>query len=218
MHDEFLLCWQQELADGPEPVTSSSRRKGKCTICGIEGHKANNKLFHPEDNPNAKVGPARASKKNAIHQPPQNVGELDDENHNNMLGNDSEEEGNVSDSEDEQYFGEDMLNWMDDEKAHDEVQKDVNLLFGQSIPLFSGPPEDIFAADILDWQPDNNLMQAFNKFFTNDMLETMGNATNHFGEMYVKKWKEMIRSELAAFLGILIYMGLIKYGGDRYRL
>ena len=37
-----------------------------------------------------------------IHQPPRNVGELlDDENHNNMVGNDSEEEGNVSVSEDE---------------------------------------------------------------------------------------------------------------------
>ena len=86
------------------------------------------------------------------------------------------------------------------------------------MPAFSGPPEGIFAGDILDWNPDGNLMQVFNKFFTNDMFKKMGNATNHFGELYVKKWKEMTRRELAAFLGLVIYMGLIKYGGERRKL
>ena len=43
----------------------------------------------------------------------------------------------------------------------------------------------------------------------------MGKATNNFGAMYVKNWKEMTRIELAAFIGLVIYMGLIIYGGER---
>ena len=206
------------MVDGPEPVTSTSRRKGKCTICGIEGHKANNKLFHPEGNPNAKVGPARASKKNAVHQPPRNVGEIEDEIQNCNLKNDSDDEVDDSDSGEDDFFGESTLSWTIDEAAHDPVQPGFHGPFGQPMPEFKGPPEGIFGDDIADWEEDGNLMQVFNKFFSNEMFEKMGIATNNFGALYVKNWKEMSRSELAAFLGLIIYMGLIKYGGERRKL
>ena len=206
------------MVDGPEPVTSTSRRKGKCTICGIEGHKANNKLFHPEGNPNAKVGPARASKKNAVHQPPRNVGEIEDEIQNCNLKNDSDDEVDDSDSGEDNFFGESTLSWTIDEAAHDPVQPGFHGPFGQPMPEFKGPPEGIFGDDIADWEEDGNLMQVFNKFFSNEMFEKMGIATNNFGALYVKNWKEMSRSELAAFLGLIIYMGLIKYGGERRKL
>jgi hypothetical protein len=166
VHDELLLCLQQEMANGPEPVTSSSRRKVKCTICGIEVHKANNKLFHPEGNPNAKVGPARASKKNAVHQPPRNVGEIEDEIQNSNLRNDSDDEINESDGSDDQFFGENMLFWTNDEEAHDPVQPGLNGPFGQPMPVFSGPPEGIFVEDLVDWEANGNLMQVFNNFST----------------------------------------------------
>jgi hypothetical protein len=80
-------------------------QQASCTLCGKEGHKANNRLFHPEGNPNAKVGPSHAAKKNAVHQPPRNTGELDDEQPHNDDQNDSEEEGNISDTESDNEFG-----------------------------------------------------------------------------------------------------------------
>jgi hypothetical protein len=206
------------LTDNPQAVSSTSRRKGKCTLCGIEGHRANNKLFHPEGNPNAKVGLSRVAKKNAVHQPPRNVGELDDEMHNNSLDLHSDEEEVISDAEENQFSGEDMLNWHVDEEAHDPVQPGLNGQFGHQLPDFRGPPEGIHLGDIMDLNPDGSLIPIFSKFFTDDMFENMGQATNSFGQLYVKKWKEMKRSELAAFLGIVIYMGLIKYNGDRRKL
>ena len=65
--------------------------------------RANNKLFHPKGNPNAKVGLSRVAKKNAVHQPPRNVGELDDEMHNNSLDLHSDEKEVISDAEDNQF-------------------------------------------------------------------------------------------------------------------
>ena len=98
----------------PQRSTIINRRKTICSFCGKEGQKANNRLFHPEGNPNAKVlvGPSRAAKKNAVHQPPRNIGELDDEQpHNNDDQNNSEEEGNISDTESDNGFGEYTLIW-----------------------------------------------------------------------------------------------------------
>ena len=85
-----MLHVQQALTDNPQRSTTINRRKPTCTLCGKEGHKANNRLFHPEGNPNAKVGPSRAAKKNAVHhQPPRNTGELDDEQPHNDDQNNS---------------------------------------------------------------------------------------------------------------------------------
>ena len=59
----------------------------------------------------------------------------------------------------------------------------------------------------------------FNKFFNNDMFTTMGQATNDFGHIYyVKKWKNLSRSELAAFIGLIDHMGLVNYNGPRHKL
>ena len=189
-----------------------------CTLCGKEGHKANNRLFHPEGNPNAKVGPARASKKNAVHQPPRNIGELDDEQYDNHDGNVSEEEDNISDDDSDLDFGEHTLVWTVDEQAHDLVEPGVNGEYGHSLPKFQGPDEGIYPGDILDMDPDGSLLPVFEKFFTEDMFTKMGEATNHFGVEYVKKWKNLSRTEFASFLGIIIYMGLINYNGNRRKL
>ena len=40
---------------------------------------ANNKIFHPDGNPNAKIGIAWSSKKSAVAKPKRNVGEIDDD-------------------------------------------------------------------------------------------------------------------------------------------
>ena len=103
-----MLRVQQALTDNPQRSNTINRRKPTCTLCGKEGHKANNRLFHPEGNPNAKVGPSRAAKKNAVHQPPRNTGELldDEQQPHNDDQNGSEEEGNISDTESDNGFGE----------------------------------------------------------------------------------------------------------------
>ena len=44
----------------------------------------------------------------------------------------------------------------------------------------------------------------------------MGNAANHFGKMYVKKWRGSTRSELAQ--KFFVYRHLHGSGGDRYKL
>ena len=46
-----MLRVQQALTDNPQRSSTINRRKPTCTLCGKEGHKANNRLFHPEGNP-----------------------------------------------------------------------------------------------------------------------------------------------------------------------
>ena len=206
------------MVGNPQASNIASRRKPKCTVCGKEGHKANNRFFHPEGNPNAKVGPARGPKKNAIHQPPRNTGEIDDEKADNDVGNDSEEDSNNSDTDSDEDFAEQPLIWKVDDQAHDPVDPGVNGQFGHPLPPFQGPDEGIYLGDILDIDPDGSLLPVFNKFFNNDMFTTMGNATNDFGHLYVKKWKNLWRSELAAFIGLIVHMGLVNYNGPRHKL
>ena len=72
--------------------------------------------------------------------------------------------------------------------------------------------------DILDIDFDGSLILVFNKFFNNDMFTKMGESTNDFGQTYVKKQTNLSCSELAAFLGLVVYMGLIDYTGVRRKL
>ena len=54
------------LEDSPPHPNIIKTQIRKCSLCGIEDHKANNKINHPDGNPNAKVGIARSSKKSAV--------------------------------------------------------------------------------------------------------------------------------------------------------
>ena len=68
-----------EGSPSSHPNITKTTQIRKCSLFGLEGHKANNKTFHPDGNPNAKVGIARSSKKSAVAKPKRNVGEIDDE-------------------------------------------------------------------------------------------------------------------------------------------
>ena len=56
------------------------------------------------------------------------------------------------------------------------------------------------------------------KFFNNDTFTKLGVSTNDFGHAYVKMWTNLSLSELAAFLGLIVHMGLINYTGIRCKL
>ena len=51
------------------------------------------------------LDPARASKINAVHQPPRNVGEIEYENQKSNIKNDSDDEVDDSESGDDHFFG-----------------------------------------------------------------------------------------------------------------
>ena len=78
--------------------TTTKRKRCTCSRCGKEGHNANNKLFHPESIPKAKVGSDRVNAKSAAQQPTRNCGEIDDEEEPPDMVSDSEDEDSDNDS------------------------------------------------------------------------------------------------------------------------
>jgi len=70
----------------------------------------------------------------------------------------------------------------------------------------------------VDIDPDGSLIPVFNKFFNNDTFTKLGVSINVFGHAYVKMWTNLSLSELAAFLGLIVHMGLINYTGIRCKL
>jgi hypothetical protein len=85
-------------------LTSPRLKYGsKWSLCVIEDRKANNKTFHLDGNPNAKVGIARSSKKSAVAKPKRNVGKIDDERYQLVdIVDGSDEEEDASDTEDQE--------------------------------------------------------------------------------------------------------------------
>ena len=86
-----MYCTQREQINSQEP-TVAKKRKVTCSICGNEGHKANNQKYHPDIQPNAKTVTVRTTKKSAAQLPNRNSGEIDDEEEAPELLNDSEDE------------------------------------------------------------------------------------------------------------------------------
>ena len=210
------IHYHYQMADGTQYEQSSSkRRKTKCSICGIEGHRANNKYYHPGGNPNAKIGLSRSSKKNADSQPIRNIGEIDDELPAAELNSAKDDD---SDDSDDDIWGTDTLYWAEDPKAHDQVQPTANDKFGHPLPAFKGPEPGIFMEHIQDINPIRDYQVMLGQFFDQVMFDKMVVATNSFGRLYVKKWKDTTRTEMSAFLGLIIYMGLISYTGERPKL
>ena len=90
-------------------------------------------------------------KKNAVHQPPRNTGELlDDEQRYNDDYINSEEEDNVSVESSDIEFGEHPLEWTVDEHAHVPVEPGVINVYGQPLYVFQGRHEGIHQGDILE--------------------------------------------------------------------
>jgi hypothetical protein len=100
--------------------------------------------------------------------------------HNNSLSLHCDEEEDISYGERDNFFGEDMLDWHLDEEANDPVvvQPGLNGQFGHQLPDFRGFSEGIHLSEIMDLDPDGSLIPVFSKFFTIDMFENMGLATN----------------------------------------
>ena len=132
--------------------TTTKRKRCTCSTCGKEGHNANNKLFHPESIPKAKVGSDRSNAKSAAQLPTRNSGEIDDEEEPPDMVLDSEDEdsdndslpGLVSDSESE--WGDEALFWEEDDQAHDPAP--VGPIEAQ-LPPFKGPESGPHLADAL---------------------------------------------------------------------
>ncbi len=151
----------------PHPnITKTQIRK--CSLCGIEGHnKANNKTFHPDGNLNAKVGIARSSKKSAVAKPKRNVGKIDDERYQLVdIVDGSDEVEDASDTEDQEVWGLEGLNWSRNLNAHDLVQPGPGDKFGHPVPKFQGSDPGIFLGDIADIDPNEDWMTVLSFFFT----------------------------------------------------
>ena len=122
-----MMHGTQGRQDNPHQANISKKRKVNCSVCGKEGHKANNKLFHPDGNPNAKIGPIRTSKKSAVQPPPRHIGEIDDEGDEDEvpgLGLESDDEDDdipvLQDGDSDMEWGEEALDWGEDDGTHTE--------------------------------------------------------------------------------------------------
>lgn len=196
-----------------------------CSICGKEGHKANNKHFHPTGNPNAKIGVVRATVRSAVQRPPRNTGEIDDEDDSKEVDSGTEDEDSddeavydASDMENDSQWGEASLRWEEDEHAHDPLPGDQNDESGPHLPRYHGQQPGIHLADALDMD-SNDVKQAFALFWPPAVVEKMCQATSSFGRLYVKRWTKPITiDEFHAFLGLVIHLGLISYTGLRQKL
>ena len=155
------------LEGSPSHPNITKTQVRKCSLCGIEGHKANNKTFHPDGNPNAKVGIARSAKKSAVTKPTRNVGEIDDERYQLDIVDGSDEEEDASHAEDQEVWGLESLNWSRDPNAHDPVQPSEGDKFGHPLPAFQGSEPGIFLGDIADIiDPNEDWMTVLSFFFT----------------------------------------------------
>jgi len=208
----FLLIFSKDAQEQTTVPTFATKKVMKCSLCGIEGHKANNKHFHPDGNPRAKPVLSRPAKKNAPFQPPRNSGEIDDEVENNAETLHSDDEDNDSDGDNDLDYGEDNLEWVEDLESSEVVEMGPNGLPQQQLPLilgdYAGPcvPEDFDA-------PASTVLDHFFLFFTTEMLDKMpltilGLIIN----------QNISTTEFKAFLGLIIYMGLINYKGTRRKL
>jgi hypothetical protein len=67
---------------------------------------------------------------------------------------------------------------------------------------------------ILPERGDNalfNVLEMFHWFWSAEMFANMLQATNAYGNAYVRGWKNMTETELYAFLGIVTYLGCCSY-------
>ena len=208
----------QEPQENHQRSNNSSRRRTTCSICGLEGHKANNRNFHPQGNPNARVGHSMPSIRNSLQRTHRNVGEIDDELPAQQLHNDSEDEDTDTDHFNDDEFGTDMLFWEDDPHSHDPVDEGQFEPWRQDLPPFKGPAPGPNLAGLRDIDA-KDLRIPFSRFFTPEMFDKMLHATNSFGRLYVKRWtKPVSNEEFQAFIGIVLHLGLIKFTGRRQKL
>jgi len=124
----------------------------------------------------------------------------------------------LQDGDSDMEWGEETLNWEEDDGAHEEVPEGPKGEFGHPLPPFVGPQPGPHYGDYKDMEPKKP-GQVFALFWRREIFEKMRKATNNFGRLYVKRFtKEITFEEFEAFLGIVIHLGLIKHEGDRWRL
>ncbi len=62
----------------------------------------------------------------------------------------------------------------------------------------------------------SDMRQVFSLFFTETIVHKMITATNAYGRLYVKGWKKDLDvPEFHAFLGIILFLGFIRYQAGR---
>ena len=74
-----------------------------------------------------------------------------------------------------------------------------------------GPNVTLFQTTVPDWvERYHDYLAHFALFVTPQMMIKMLTATNAYGELYIRGWKNITAVEelLVAFLGIVIYMGI----------
>ncbi len=162
-----MMYCSQTMHGSLVQLTTTKRKRSTCRTCGKEGHNASNKHFHPENNPNAKVGSDRVNAKSAPEQPTRNIGEIDDEEQPTDMVIDSEEEESDDDlppgldCDSDSEWGDEMLFWDEYTQGHDAAPVGP---IEASLPPFKGSQPGPILGDALDMDP-NDPLQAFQFFF-----------------------------------------------------
>jgi hypothetical protein len=128
----------------------------------------------------------------------QDIGEIDDEGDEDEvpgLGLESDDEDDdipvLQDGDSDMEWGEEALDWVEDDGAHELVPEGPKGEFGHPLPPFLGPQPDPHYDDYKDMAPKNP-GQVFALFWHREIFEKMRKATNNFGRLYVKRFTKEI--------------------------
>ena len=126
---------------------------------------------------------------------------------------DASSEGSDSSSDDEIENGVLPELWeVDSDKEEDTTAVRPPGAPGPGFQPFQTLPEGIGLA--VDWSnvDEEDMETAFSSFFTTDMIQKFVTATNNFAVVTrIKDWKPMPVDEFNAFLGIVLYLGIVSY-------
>jgi hypothetical protein len=194
--------------------SAAKKRSVRCQNCGDEGHNKRSCLRNRQPELTVASAVTRNGKKDLVNQPSKsrrNIGEIDDESGDEYNTDEIED---IDDEEVDDWDPEELV-WEEYEPARQPPPVNEDGTENSGWPKFkvdeSGPNllhEDVNTLDF----DIANLSHVFNLFVTKHMWEKFVTATNSYGRLYVKGWKKDTDiSEFLAFIGILIFLGMIGY-------
>ena len=198
-------------SEAPQP----KRRKIRCGHCGEEGHNKTSCLRNAQassSNQPANIQPSKTHGNNKVSKRWRDIGEIDDEN----VEEDSQNGHEDMDEEDAAY---DMDDWSAEELEWEDWLPSVELppegQDGSSLPKFGRETwgSNLDHPDVTREDFDHlSTVDIIGLFLTNEIMQKMLTATNAYGRIYVSGWKkDADMDELNAFLGIVLFLGLIGY-------
>lgn len=194
---------------------AAKKRKTRCSNCGGEGHNKASCIRNAQTSSSTQPAIIQHTENRGLPQTSRrwrDIGEIDDE---------KEEDDNNIDDDDitDEVADEDVDDWTPEELEWEEWLPSREAApdgpDGTSLPKFG---RESWGANIdhPDVTRDGfeyiNVMHILGLFLTDAIMQKMLTATNAYGNLYVRGWKKNADiHELNAFLGIVLFMGLIGY-------